>query len=67
MIDFRSLHINKTEVILEKNVYDLEMSEYYEYRVPTKYFYSENMKENIYNFFINDFNFSKNHGFNYTV
>jgi hypothetical protein len=49
----------------EGPVYDLDMDEYYDYNVDIKYFYDEEIKNNVYNFYRNDFLFFNHHGINY--
>lgn len=65
LLDFRGGHENNKTNILEKYVYDLDMSEYDSFKVPTKYFYNKDIKEQIYNYYYDDFIFFKNNGINY--
>jgi hypothetical protein len=63
-------HERKRRVDINKNwsdkyVYDLNMDEYIDYNVDIKYFYNEEIKEKVFNFFINDFNFCSENGINY--
>jgi hypothetical protein len=48
-------------------VYDLEMAEYYNFDVNIKYFYNEELKNKIYNFYKNDFIFFSELGVEYTT
>lgn len=66
LLNFRGGHERKTIIPLEKNVYDLDMKTYHGYNVNIKYFYNEDIKNKIYDFYKNDFIFFKNHGFDYT-
>lgn len=50
---------------IEKYVYDLDIDEYIDCNVETKYFYSEEIKEKVFNFYINDFNFFDENGICY--
>ena len=65
-MNFKGGHARKTTIPLEKYVYDLDMKLYHKYNVNIKYFYNEDIKKKIYNFYKNDFEFFKNHGFDYT-
>ena len=66
LLNFRGDHIRKVyEKTFENDVYDLDISVYYEYNVPIKYFYNDNIKKKIDNFYSNDFLFFKKYGFNY--
>jgi hypothetical protein len=49
----------------EGPVYDLDMDEYYDYNVDIKYFYDEEIKNKVYNFYRNDFLFFNHHGIYY--
>jgi len=46
-------------------VYDLHIDDYRDYSVDIKYFYNEEIKEKIFNFYINDFNFFYENGIDY--
>jgi hypothetical protein len=68
LLKFRGKHIrNVYEKMFESNVYDLDMNIYYEYNVPIKYFYNDEIKKKIDNFYSNDFLFFKKYGFNYEL
>lgn len=60
----RKLHININECF-DKYVYDLNIDEYIDYNIDIKYFYNEEIKEKVFNFYINDFNFFYENGINY--
>jgi hypothetical protein len=49
------------------NVFDLDMDIYYNYNVPIKNFYNQEIKNKVYEFYKNDFLFFKEYGFNYDV
>lgn len=66
LLNFRGGHERKATTPLEKDVYNLDMKLYYEYNVNVKYFYSEDIKHKIYDFYKNDFTFFKKLGFDYT-
>ena len=55
----------KKDVSKNDYVYDLNLSEYIDYNVDLKYFYNEEIKEKVFNFFINDFTFFKDNGIDY--
>jgi hypothetical protein len=65
LLNFRGGHERKATIPLEKDVYNLDMKLYYEYNVNIKYFYSEDIKKKVYEFYKNDFIFFKSHGFDY--
>lgn len=48
-------------------VYNVQMEEYFNYNVEIEQFYNEEIKEKVYNFYKNDFDFLKSHGFNYDI
>jgi hypothetical protein len=48
-------------------VFDLEMTDYYDSNVNFKYFYNEDLKNKIYNFYKNDFIFFNEMGLDYTA
>ena len=49
------------------DVFDLEMTDYYDFNVNLKYFYNEDLKNKVYNFYKNDFVFFNEMGLDYTV
>jgi hypothetical protein len=51
---------------INKDVYDLNIDEYKDYKVDIKFFYNEEIKNKIYNYYLNDFIFFKEHCINYT-
>ena len=48
-----------------KCVYDLHIDDYIDYNVDTKYFYNEELKKKVFNFYIKDFIFFKKNGIDY--
>ena len=64
------MHVkNETKCLLEKlsnYVYDLHIDEFEEYNIDYTYFYNEELKEKVYNFYINGFTFFKENGIDYT-
>jgi hypothetical protein len=61
----RATQIKKPDIFFDEYVYDLNMDEYIDYPVDTKYFYSEEIKQKVFNFYIDDFIFFKENGFDY--
>ena len=57
----------KTNVVIESPVYDLDMIEYYKFHVDHKYFYNEELKNQVFQFYEKDFNFFKDKGIEYTL
>jgi hypothetical protein len=48
-------------------VYDLDMSTYYDYNVDIKYFYDDELKEKVHEFYKNDFIFFAKNGIKYEL
>jgi hypothetical protein len=48
-------------------VYDLNMDDYYEYNIDINLFYNQEIKNKIYNFYKNDFDFFNELGINYII
>jgi len=67
ILNFRGGHENKKTNLLEEYVYNLNMEDYNDYKVPTKYFYSNDIKEKVNGFFENDFKIFREFGFNYVL
>ena len=67
LINFKGPHVRNADILLEKYIYHMDMSEYFDYKVPTKYFYNEEIKNKVYHFYINDFTFFKEKGFDYVI
>lgn len=51
----------------EEPVYDLDIDIYYQYNVNTTFFYNEEIKNKVYNFYIDDFTFFKDNGIDYEI
>lgn len=62
----RALQIKNTEG-WDKNVYDLNVDDYIDYNVDIKYFYNEEIREKVFNFYINDFNFFNENGMGFSI
>jgi len=54
-----------TEDYYNNYVYDLHIDDYLHYNIDTKYFYNEEIREKVFNFYINDFSFFKENGIDY--
>lgn len=67
LIKFRGGHENKNYNIFKDYVYNLNIDSYSQYKVPLKYYYNEELKNKVYNFYINDFLFFKKYGFDYKI
>ena len=67
LISFKGEHIRRETELMEKPVHDLNMELYFDYKVPTRFFYTEDIKQKVYNYYRMDFNFFVKHGFNYNV
>lgn len=50
---------------IEKYVYDLDINEYIDYSVDIKFFYNEEIRKKIFNFYIKDFKFFYENGIDY--
>jgi len=48
-----------------KYVYHLNIDDYIDYNIDIKYFYNEEIKKKVFNFYINDFKFFEENGINY--
>jgi hypothetical protein len=60
----RLLNVN-VESYYNNNVYDLQIDDYINYNINIKYFYNEDIRKKVFNFYINDFIFFKENGFDY--
>jgi hypothetical protein len=60
----RQLQI-KTDDFYNEYVYDLNIDDYINYNINIKYFYNEEIKEKVFNYYINDFNFFNENGIDY--
>ncbi len=55
----------KKKVCINKYVYDLDLDSYADNKVDIKYFYNKEIKNKIFNYFIEDFNFFYENNINY--
>ena len=60
----RLLNVN-VESYYNDYVYDLHIDDYIDYNIDIKYFYNKDIKEKVFNFYINDFIFFKENSFDY--
>ena len=60
----RLLNVN-VESYYNNYVYDLHIDDYIDHNIDIKYFYNEDIKEKVFNFYINDFIFFKENSFDY--
>jgi hypothetical protein len=60
----RLFHIN-VENYYNDYVYDLHMDDYINYNIDIKYFYNKEIRDKVFNFYIKDFIFLKENGFDY--
>ena len=52
---------------IDHHVFDLDMTDYYDFNVNLKYFYNEELKNNVYNLYKNDFILFNQMGLDYTA
>ena len=55
----------KKDISYDKYVYDLNMDDYYDYKIDNKYFYNKELKYKIYKFYECDFIFFNENGIDY--
>jgi hypothetical protein len=68
ILNFRGGHeMKKYDKNMEENVFNLDIDLLNDKNIDLKYFYDEDIKNKIYNFYINDFTFFKNNNFNYDI
>ena len=68
ILNIKEGHERKIKNIDMNNyIYDLNMDEYCTYNVDYKYFYNEELKQKIYNFYKSDFDFFQKIGFEYNI
>ena len=60
----RLLNIN-VENYYNNYVYDLHIDDYIDYNIDINYFYNKDIREKVFNFYINDFIFFKENSFDY--
>ena len=56
----------KENVLYDTYVYDLPVEDYFQHSVDIKYFYNEEIKQKVYDFFVNDFTMCNEYGIDYT-
>jgi hypothetical protein len=61
ILSYRGDHINKRVDPLIGDVFDLCLSEYSKYKVEERYFYNNDLKQKVFDFFAEDFKFLKEH------
>jgi hypothetical protein len=61
----RQIAILNKEIVINNYVYDLEIDEYIDYNVDIKYFYNEELKNKVFKFYEDDFNFFYENGIDY--
>lgn len=57
--------IKNNNIVFDKYVYDLNIDEYIDYNVDIKYFYNEEIKKKVFDFYIKDFIFLNENGMDY--
>ncbi len=67
LLNFRGGHQRKTKTTMKTYVYDLDIVVYFDYTVPTEYFYNQDIKDKVYSYYINDFSFFNDHGYRYLL
>lgn len=55
----------KNNIIYNNYVYDIDLNEYFNFDVDIKFFYNEDLKNKVYNFYKNDFDFFMSNGIDY--
>lgn len=55
------------ELEYNKYVFAINMAEYYDYKLETKYFYNDELKQKVFNFYKNDFLFFSKFGLDYKL
>ena len=55
----------KNKDCYDKYVYDLNIDDYIDYSVDIKYFYNEEIRQKVFNFYMEDFNFFNENGIDY--
>ena len=65
LLNFRGNNRKKYDEDFNEPVYDLNMEDYYNFNVDVAHFYNQEIKDKVYNFYINDFIFFNKLGFDY--
>jgi len=66
-INYKGNNIRKAVIPFENHVYNLELDKYIDYKIAYEYFYNEEIKNKVYNYYKNDFDFFKENKFNYDI
>jgi hypothetical protein len=66
IIQFRGDHINKNTEPFNEYVFNKEIDEYSNYKIPIEYFYNDDLKEKIKQIYKKDFEFFESKGFYYS-
>lgn len=68
VLNYRGEHARPTyEEIITEPVYDLDIDSYLNFNVHVKQFYNEKIQAKVFDFYINDFRFLQEHGFDFEV
>jgi hypothetical protein len=67
LLNFKGDHIDNRTILYNDYVYNMNIDEYNDKKVYTKYFYNTYIKNKIYNFYKEDFIFFEKNGFNYEI
>ena len=69
VLEFTGAHSRDKNIALEFNkyVYDLNMEEYYDFKIKNKYFYNDELKQDVFNFYKDDFLFFSKFGLDYKL
>jgi len=67
IIEYKGNHVRKQITIFEEPVYNVDMPIYFKYKVPVQYFYNEDIKTKVFNYFKEDFDFFKSLGIDYSI
>ena len=69
LVNFKGGHERKVynENFNDDSVYNLDINKYIKYNVPISNFYNKELKDKVYNFYVNDFLFFKEFGFDYKL
>jgi len=67
IIDFKGDHIRTETELMEEPVYNMDIEHYSKYKVPTRFFYNDDLKKKVDYFYNYDFQYFKNTGFEYKL
>ena len=65
--NYRGEHININEYEINYPIYNLDVDEIYNAKIDHKYFYNEEIKNKVYRYYKNDFEFFKKYNINYDI